>query len=83
MHRLGHKRRGGGGLKPTWYVFRVVPRAPAGVSDASGLRRGSWGIDWVGGLLLKKLKSVSTKTFRVRKVAIKGVGAVQGLEQGN
>jgi hypothetical protein len=40
MHRLEHKRRGGGFFKPTWYACRVVLRAPAGMEDASDLRRG-------------------------------------------
>ena len=33
VHRLGHTRRGGGCFKQTWYVSRMVPRAPAGVAD--------------------------------------------------
>ncbi len=39
VYRPGHKRRGGGCFKPTWYVRRVVPRVGAGVPFASGLRR--------------------------------------------
>jgi hypothetical protein len=39
VHRPGHKRRGGGCFKPTWYVRRVVFMAPKGAADDSGLRR--------------------------------------------
>jgi hypothetical protein len=49
----GTIRWGGGCIKPTWYVCRVAPRSPDGVSDASGpqlghaaliphKRRGKW-----------------------------------------
>ena len=41
----GTKRRGGGYFKPTWYVSRVVPRAPAGVEDASGFGSDIKGVD--------------------------------------
>ena len=41
----GQKRRGGGCFKPTWYVRKVIPRAPAGLTDASDPRRGTWGVD--------------------------------------
>ena len=45
VHRPGHKRRGGGCIKPTWYVYRAVRRAPEGVSGSSGLWRRAWGVN--------------------------------------